>query len=551
MIPHDKFIDKIKQYIDEKKLFSFGDHVIIGLSGGADSVCLLLVLKRLQQVYNLSITAIHVHHGIRGESAEHDLKFSRQLCEKEEIEFVEKRCDVPALAAKHHLTEEEAGRRVRYETFEYEAKKRGASVIAVAHHMDDQAETVLMNLLRGSGIRGCSGIPCKRSLSDKGDIVVVRPLLGMRREEIEAWLIESGQEWCIDETNLTDDYLRSRIRNRLLPLLSSEYNAQAAEHIACAAGDFSEAEEYLRDQAQALFSSWNCVLHKQMMLPVKELKLQKPILQRYLIQEAISHTGGVKDITRTHIESVIGLLSKRTGSMVNLPQRRKARIQYEFLIIEKESFFQSFPAVRKLLLQKCIGKVRGGQKDLTSAHLQSVSELFDRQVGKQIDLPGGVAAKRTYDGIEIIRQTQSRAETGKAAPESDAAGKLELRFVENGDILQAEEIPQKSYTKWIDYDIIKCGLCVRTRQSGDYLVIDDQGRRQKLKAWFINEKIPKEERDRMLLVADGSHIVWIPGYRMSRAYKVTEKTKNIVEIKITEEEKDGRNDQRDDFGRES
>ena len=111
--------------------------------------------------------------------------------------------------------------------------------------------------------------------------------------------------------------------------------------------------------------------------------------------------------------------------------------------------------------------------------------------------------------------------------------------------------PAKSYTKWIDYDIIKCGLCVRTRQSGDYLVIDDQGRRQKLKAWFINEKIPKEERDRMLLVADGSHIVWIPGYRMSRAYKVTEKTKNIVEIKITEEEKDGRNDQRDDFGRES
>ena len=86
MIPHDKFIDKIKQYIDEKKLFSFGDHVIIGLSGGADSVCLLLVLKRLQQIYNLSITAIHVHHGIRGESAEHDLKFSRQLCEKEEIE---------------------------------------------------------------------------------------------------------------------------------------------------------------------------------------------------------------------------------------------------------------------------------------------------------------------------------------------------------------------------------------------------------------------------------------------------------------------------------
>lgn len=119
--------------------------------------------------------------------------------------------------------------------------------------------------------------------------------------------------------------------------------------------------------------------------------------------------------------------------MENLRQReKKGQEQKESpieLVIEKESFFQSFPAVRKLLLQKCIGKVRGGQKDLTSAHLQSVSELFDRQVGKQIDLPGGVAAKRTYDGIEIIRQTQSRAETGKAAPESDAAGSG-TRFVE-------------------------------------------------------------------------------------------------------------------------
>ena len=221
------------------------------------------------------------------------------------------------------------------------------------------------------------------------------------------------------------------------------------------------------------------------------------------------------------------------------------------LNIEKEPFFQGFPAVRKLLLQKCIAKVRGGQKDLTSAHLQAVSELFERQVGKSVDLPGGVVAKRTYYGVEIVKQTQSAKETAKTARRSDVDGRLSLRFVENGDISQAEEIPQKSYTKWVDYDIIKCGLCVRTRQSGDYLVIDDQGRRQKLKAWFINEKIPKEERDRMLLVADGSHIVWIPGYRMSRAYKVTEKTKKIVEIKITEEKKDGRNDQRDDLRRES
>ena len=122
--------------------------------------------------------------------------------------------------------------------------------------------------------------------------------------------------------------------------------------------------------------------------------------------------------------------------------------------------------------------------------------------------------------------------------------------MENADIQAASLIPQKSYTKWFDYDIIKYSLSARTRQSGDYLVIDENGSRQKLKAFFVNEKIPREKRDCMLLIADGAHIIWIPGHRMSGAYHISSRTEKILEIKITEEEGNGRDDQGIGPGRE-
>lgn len=368
----DQFIKKVQFSIEKNNLFAYGDHLLIGLSGGADSVCLALVLKALQESYDLTLTAVHVHHGIRGESANRDLDFSKNLCEKLGIEFVSAYRDVPAIAEKKHLTEEEAGRIVRYQIFEEEAKKRGASAIAVAHHMDDQAETVLMNLLRGSGIRGLSGISPKRKLSNTSDIFVIRPLLGVRRSEIEEWLTKNKQDWCTDETNLTDDYERCRIRNRLLPLLESEYNAQATEHIASAAGDFSEAEEYLFSQAAELLREWNENAKGSVCLPIEKLSAKKPLLQRYIVKEAIGRLGGSKDITRAHIESVLGLLNKQTGSQIHLPKNRVARLSYGELVIEQiekgkkktkkqpdqnskigRSVYSIFPVSEKKIPQNC------------------------------------------------------------------------------------------------------------------------------------------------------------------------------------------------------
>ncbi len=486
------FIKKIRQYIAEKKLLTDGDHVIIGLSGGADSVCLLLVLKLLQPAYHLTLTAVHVHHGIRGESAERDLCFSKELCEANDIEFVAAYRDVPGIAAKQHLTEEEAGRSVRYEIFEQEARKRGASVIAVAHHMDDQAETVLMNLLRGSGIRGCGGIQAKRQLSDgrgiqekfsacdethileklsavnDSEIFVVRPLLGVRRSEIEAWLIAQNQTWCTDETNLTDEYLRSRIRNNLMPLLEREYNAQATEHIAAASGDFFEAEEYLRSRAEELFASWGN------RLPLRELSAEKPILQRYLIQEAIKRTGSIKDVGRTHIESVLGLLTKTTGSQIHLPGGRIAHRSYEFLIIEK----------------------RQTEKQAITQQSRKVKE-------QSLAQPTAQTGRTVYSVFPICEK-------------------------------KSQQIPQSCCVNWFDYDTIKEGLLMRRRRPKDRICIDARGNTQKLSDCMINAKIPAAKRDQIPILASKSRVLWIAGMRRAEDCKVTQSTRLVLEVRADE-----------------
>ena len=483
------FIKKIEQYSIEKELLTDGDHVIIGLSGGADSVCLLLVLKALQPTYHLTLTAVHVHHGIRGESAERDLCFSKELCEANDIEFVAAYRDVPAIAAKLHLTEEEAGRIVRYEIFEQEARKRGATVIAVAHHMDDQAETVLMNLLRGSGIRGCSGIQAKRLLSDSKNIFLVRPLLGVRRSEIEAWLTAQNQTWCTDETNLTDEYLRSRIRNNLLPLLECEYNAQATAHIAAASGDFFEAEEYLRGRAEELFALWKNQYGKTGLLaqgnkvgqgkqemqcsrlPLKELFAEKPILQRYLIQEAIKRTGSIKDVGRTHIEAVLGLLTKTTGSQVHLPGGRIARRSYEFLIIEK----------------------RQTQK-------QAITQQSGKMENQLSSQPDGKTGRTVYSVFPICEK-------------------------------KSQQIPQSCCVNWFDYDTIKEGLLMRRRRPKDRICIDARGNTQKLSDCMINAKIPAARRDQIPILASKSCVLWIAGMRMAENCKVTQNTRLVLEVR--------------------
>ena len=481
---------EVEKFIRKHGMIGKGDVVIAGVSGGADSVCLLFVLCALREELGFSVIACHVNHGLRGAEADRDENYVRDLCKELDVPCRFFHEDVELIARKRKQSPEEAGRTARRAAFLTMCREDGGTKIATAHHRDDNAETVLLNMARGTGLKGLGGI---RPVTGKW----IRPLLVLTREQTEKYLEARGISWCEDATNSRDDYTRNRIRHNVLPVLEDQVNRGTAAHL-----------DELSRQAQEI---WDY--------------LERGV---ELAWEKCVKTGK----------------SPQTGVKSGIKAREPQALE-----IDKEKFGQEMPAVRTQLLRRCLARVRGGERDIGTTHVNAVSDLFGKQPGRKLDLPGEIQAERTYAGVRIKKREENRGifEIPVRIPgETVVPGtgqRIVCRFVENADVSAAEEIPQKSYTKWIDYDIIKYSLSARTRQGGDYLVIDEKGSRQKLKAFFVNEKIPREERDCMLLIADGDHIIWIPGYRMSREYHVNSRTEKILEIKITEEKGNGRDDQ--------
>lgn len=209
-------------YMKQNHMTRPGDGVLVGLSGGADSVGLLLVLWKLRETFQISLRALHVHHGLRGAEADRDAAFSRMLCERLEIPFYEFRIDAAKEALDRKCSVEEAGRLARYRLYEETARAWEEEIrrvhIATAHHADDNAETVLFNLFRGSGLTGLSGIAPVRGR-------IIRPLLWAQRSEIQTWLRQQGQDWVEDSTNQESEYSRNWLRNELLPAVEERLNA--------------------------------------------------------------------------------------------------------------------------------------------------------------------------------------------------------------------------------------------------------------------------------------------------------------------------------------
>ena len=443
----DKRLEKIENYIRQYHMIEKGDRIVIGVSGGADSVCLLMALCSLQEKLGFQVLVCHVNHELRGEEAAQDEAYVEMLCHKMQVPFFAFHENVELIAKKRKESLEEAGRYVRRQAFEQLCKEQGGTKIATAHHSNDNAETMLLNMARGTGLRGLCGI---RPVYGKW----IRPLLKLSREEIEQWLKDCDIRYCVDETNQEDEYTRNRIRHHVIPTLEEQVNTRTVEHFVKLSEQAEEIYEYLEKQTD---QAWNI---------------------------CVKQTDGL--------------------------QSRKE------IFLKAEEMKQLDPVIKKLLIQRSVSEVAGAQKDIESRHILAVLQLFERQTGRQIDLPYSVTAKRMYEGVLLTK------------------GDKKVTSVHQKE-KRKEEIPQKSYTKCFDYDIIKSSLCVRYRRPGDYFTIDGEGKKKKLKSYFIDEKIPQEERDRQLLIAEESHIVWIPGRRMSSYYQVGDQTKKILKIKIMEE----------------
>ena len=458
-------LKKVRDYMREHEMTAPGDAVIVALSGGADSVCLLTVLKQLATPEFL-LRAVHVHHGIRGAEADRDEAFAQKLCESLSVPLCVAYCHVPAYAAEHGLSEEEAGRILRYQVLEKEAGKwerelpAGSRVkIALAHHRDDNAETILHHLLRGSGLTGLAGI---RPVQGRR----IRPLLCVGREEIRAYLEAGHISWCEDSTNQSPDYTRNRIRSQVLPLLKTAVNEQAEEHILQAGQIIGQADAYLRQQAEEIWQEAVCGQEEDLAaIPLTAFARQPEILKTYLIRHMLD-------------------------------------------------------------------QLHPGWKDISSRHFTAIAELAGKPVGSRLDLPGGLMARTGYETLEIVRKTEREV---SVKTESGADGEIHGRqtvpelhmtvFSRQKD----QEIPKNQYTKWFDYDKIKGTLSVRTRRTGDYLILPSGGSKT-IARYMIDEKIPKEKREQILLLAEGSHVLWVVGFRISEYYKIEEHTENILQV---------------------
>ncbi len=323
------FVDKVKTSIRKERLFEKGERIVIGFSGGPDSTALLEVLSLLKDEYLLTLVPAHLHHGFRGEEADGDLRFCRAAAERHGLELVWERVDGPALAREQGLSAQEAGREARYDLLIRAAVACGASRIALGHHADDQAETLLMRLLRGAGTRGLTGMPPQRKPG------IIRPFLKLRRSEILHFLRERGVAFRQDSSNEKEIYLRNRIRRELMPLLQERYSANLTETLCRTAEILREDEVCLDAAAREQFRPE--VILRGLALDAAAVGDLPRALGRRVVRLAIEAAGGgLAGITFRHVDAVLDLIqAEGSATRIHLPRGLTVGKVYGRLEFEK------------------------------------------------------------------------------------------------------------------------------------------------------------------------------------------------------------------------
>ena len=404
-------VDGIFRVMTGHRMTEKGNRVLIGVSGGADSVCLLFLMSELRERLGISIEAIHVHHGIRGESADEDCRFTEEQCRSLNVPCRTVYADIPDFAAKEGLSEEEAGRLIRYRVF----NESGADRIAVAHHMEDSAETTLFNLFRGTGIQGLCGI---RPVSGN----IIRPLIFCTRREIEEYCREKGLSWREDETNADVELSRNRIRHNIIPE-AEMINPGAVRHIYEASEKLGSIWEYMEGEAEGLLKavSDTSALPERLEISISGTEKAAPVLRSLAFKKAIALIAGKeKDITTAHVRALEELIKGLSGKSLSLPYGIKAEKSFDKLILKKT-------------------------KDMPESMEKTEEIPFI------ISEDGSESIIVLPDGQKLICSIS----------------------------VEKENFPVSGYTKWLDYDKIKDTAVWRTRRRGDRISIKEGSRKLK------------------------------------------------------------------------
>lgn len=322
-------LQKVVKTIQKYEMLDYGDRVIVGLSGGADSVALLDILLQLKNEYNLQIFAAHINHGIRGEDAAADCEYCKDLCKKRGVPLFIREYNVPNIAREMRMSEEEAGRLVRYRAFQEILNQLKADKIAVAHHTNDNAETIIMRLCRGTGIQGLCGIRPVR-------FNIIRPLIDCSRKEIELYLSEKQVDFVTDSSNLRDDYVRNKIRHHILPRLKIDVNENAVANIAKATELLAEDNDFLQKYAEECYKK--CIIRQTeniVELDAEAFCALHPAINKRIARFAIyALTGHLSNISLRNIEDFINIANGKTGRCIHLPGNLQVEKEYDKVVVK-------------------------------------------------------------------------------------------------------------------------------------------------------------------------------------------------------------------------
>lgn len=321
--------EKVQSTIEKYNLIKANDKIVLGVSGGPDSLFMLDVLNKLKEKLQFKIVVAHINHMIRKEAAEEE-QFVKEFCKKINVEFYSKRIEVVKYANNNKIGLEEAGRKIRYEFFDEVARATNSNKIAIAHNKNDKVETILMNLLRGSGVTGLQGIqPIK-------DNKIIRPIIEIERRNIEKYCKENNLEPRIDISNFDNTYTRNKIRNVVIPYIKEEFNPNFVETITRLSEVITEENKFLKNITEEIYSK---ILIKktqtEIALDLKKFNSQENVIKNRLILHTISQlNGNTQGIEKIHIQDIIKLCSNNIGNKFLTPNKN-----LKVLIKDKKIFF--------------------------------------------------------------------------------------------------------------------------------------------------------------------------------------------------------------------
>lgn len=473
-----KLLPKVEKTIKKHGMLQPGDRVLVAVSGGPDSVALLRVLQRLSVKWRLRICGAYFNHRLRGSESRAEEAFVERLFQSLSLPLEKGRMNARLRHKKTGGNLEETCREARYRFLESARRKLGFDKVALGHNRGDQVETVLMHLLRGSGLEGMKGMLPVR------DDVYIRPLLEATREEILLFLEKEGLQYVLDGTNESEAFHRNRVRHHLLRQVLNSYNPRVEENIAHLAGIIREENDYINIVVDEIIAGWGIGMAGSVVrLNIEDLQNLHPALQnRVLLKLLQDLVKKGKAVGYTHVQAVRNLLSEgKTGGALDLPGGIRVHRGYG-----------------KLLMT--------ARKGRTGNHERP---------------------RRGTQGFRAVEEFSYRVRVPGAVNVPELGLSLRFDLVERGDVRFGSG--KRAY---MDYDRVARPIRVRNVRPGDRIQPLGMKGRKKVTDLFIDEKITRSERSRFPIVVDRNSVLWVPGVRMSDKVKISDGTKSVLKVEI-------------------